>query len=57
MVNLEQTMAYGVGKSAATVAAAIKKDFGMTLPTNFFEDMGARISPHIPANLDRWTGS
>jgi beta-phosphoglucomutase-like phosphatase (HAD superfamily) len=43
MLNVEQTMAYGVGKGAAAVAAAIKTDFGITLPANFFEDMGSRI--------------
>jgi beta-phosphoglucomutase-like phosphatase (HAD superfamily) len=30
MLNVEQTMAYGVGKGGAAVAAAIKKDFGVT---------------------------
>jgi beta-phosphoglucomutase-like phosphatase (HAD superfamily) len=38
MVNVEQTMAYGVGRGAAAVAAAIKKDFGIMLPANFFAD-------------------
>jgi hypothetical protein len=43
MLNVEQTMAFGVGKSATAVAAAVKTEFGITLPANFFEDMGVRI--------------
>jgi|SRR5215469_8325205 len=43
MLNVGQTMAYGVGKGAAAVAAAIKEDFGITLPPNFFDDLGSRI--------------
>jgi beta-phosphoglucomutase-like phosphatase (HAD superfamily) len=43
MLNVEQTMAFGVGKSATAVADAVKTEFGVTLPANFFEDMGARI--------------
>lgn len=42
-LNVEQTMAFGVGKSATAVAAAVKTEFGVTLPANFFEDMGSRI--------------
>jgi beta-phosphoglucomutase-like phosphatase (HAD superfamily) len=50
-LNLEQTMAFGVGKSATAVAAAVKADFGITLPANFFEDMGARIIAAYPGKL------
>jgi beta-phosphoglucomutase-like phosphatase (HAD superfamily) len=51
MLNVEQTMAFGVGKSAAAVAAAVKMEFGVTLPANFFEDMGARIIAAYPGKL------
>lgn len=43
MLDADQAMTFGVGKSAATVAAIVEKDFGITLPANFFEDMGSRI--------------
>jgi HAD superfamily hydrolase (TIGR01509 family) len=56
MLNVEQTMAYGVGKGAAAVAAAIKNDFGITLPDNFFEDMGARIIAAYPGKLRPMVG-
>ena len=51
MLNLEQTMAFGVGKSAGAVAAAVKAEFGVTLPANFFEDMGVRIIAAYPGRL------
>jgi beta-phosphoglucomutase-like phosphatase (HAD superfamily) len=51
MLNVEQTMAFGVGKSATAVAAAVKEQFGVTLPANFFEDMGARIIAAYPGKL------
>jgi beta-phosphoglucomutase-like phosphatase (HAD superfamily) len=51
MLNVEQTMAFGVGKSATAVAAAVKTEFGVTLPANFFEDMGARIIAAYPGKL------
>lgn len=51
MLNLEQTMAFGVGKSATAVAAAVKTEFGITLPANFFEDMGVRIIAAYPGRL------
>jgi beta-phosphoglucomutase-like phosphatase (HAD superfamily) len=51
MLNVEQTMAFGVGKSATAVAAAVKEEFGVTLPANFFEDMGARIIAAYPGKL------
>jgi beta-phosphoglucomutase-like phosphatase (HAD superfamily) len=51
MLNVEQTMAFGVGKSATAVAAAVKTEFGVTLPANFFEDMGARIIAAYPGRL------
>jgi HAD superfamily hydrolase (TIGR01509 family) len=56
MLNVEQTMAYGVGKGAAAVAAAIKTDFGIALPANFFEDMGARIIAAYPGKLRPMNG-
>jgi len=51
MLNVEQTMAFGVGKSATAVAAAVKTEFGVTLPANFFEEMGARIIAAYPGKL------
>ena len=51
MLNLEQTMAFGVGKSATAVADAVKTEFGVTLPANFFEDMGVRIIAAYPGKL------
>ena len=51
MLNVEQTMAFGVGKSATAVAAAVKTEFGVTLPANFFEDMGVRIIAAYPGKL------
>jgi HAD superfamily hydrolase (TIGR01509 family) len=36
---------------ATAVAAAVKTDFGVTLPANFFEDMGARIIAAYPGKL------
>jgi beta-phosphoglucomutase-like phosphatase (HAD superfamily) len=51
MLNVEQTMAFGVGKSATAVAAAVKTEFGITLPASFFEDMGVRIIAAYPDKL------
>jgi beta-phosphoglucomutase-like phosphatase (HAD superfamily) len=51
MLNVEQTMVFGVGKSATAVAAAVKTEFGVTLPANFFEDMGIRIIAAYPGKL------
>jgi beta-phosphoglucomutase-like phosphatase (HAD superfamily) len=51
MLNVEQTMAFGVGKSAIAVATAVKTEFGVTLPANFFEDMGVRIIAAYPGKL------
>lgn len=56
MLGLEQTMAFGVGKSAAAVAAAVKAEFGVTLPANFFDDMGARIIAAYPGTLKPMDG-
>ena len=56
MLDLEQTMAFGVGKSAAAVAAAVKAEFGVTLPANFFDDMGARIIAAYPGKLKPMDG-
>src|SRR5262249_30080273 len=56
MLNIEQTMAFGVGKSAAAVAAAVKAEFGITLPANFFEDMGVLIIAAYPDKLQPMAG-
>jgi hypothetical protein len=55
MLNVEQTMAFGVGKSATAVATAVKTEFGVTLPVNFFADMGHGSLSRLRANSDRWT--
>jgi beta-phosphoglucomutase-like phosphatase (HAD superfamily) len=49
--TLEELLAFGVGKNAVTLAAAIEQEFGVTLPANFFEDMGARIIAAYPGKL------
>jgi HAD superfamily hydrolase (TIGR01509 family) len=43
MLNADQAMAFGVGKNAVTLAAAIEKEFGVTLPANFVEDFRSRV--------------
>src|SRR5262245_3471237 len=42
MLNVDQAMTYGVGKSATTLAAAVEKEFGITLPADFFDNLGPR---------------
>jgi beta-phosphoglucomutase-like phosphatase (HAD superfamily) len=42
-LNVDEAMAFGVGKSAVTLAAAVKTEFGCPLPAGFTEAMRARI--------------
>lgn len=55
VLNIEQTMAFGVGfgvgMSATAVAGAVKTEFGITLPANLFVNMGARIIATYPGKL------
>jgi HAD superfamily hydrolase (TIGR01509 family) len=41
--TLEEMMAFGIGKNAVTLAAAIEQEFGVTLPAGFIENQRARI--------------
>jgi HAD superfamily hydrolase (TIGR01509 family) len=41
--TLEEMLAFGVGKNAVTLAAAIEQEFGVTLPAGFIEGQRARI--------------
>ena len=50
-------MAFGVGKSATAVAAAVKTEFGVTLPVNFFDDMGSRIIAAVTGKLRPMDGT
>jgi len=42
-MSVEEAMAFGVGKSAATLSAAVEQTFGRPLPSGFIEGMRARI--------------
>ena len=42
-LSMDEAMAFGVGKSATTLGAAVEKEFGRQLPVNFIEDMGTRV--------------
>jgi len=41
--TVEEMLAFGVGKNAVTLAAAIEREFGVTLPAGFIEGLRARI--------------
>jgi HAD superfamily hydrolase (TIGR01509 family) len=43
VLTIEEAAAFGVGKSAVTLAAAVEKEFGRPLPAGFIEGMRARI--------------
>ncbi|HVX29989.1 MAG TPA: HAD hydrolase-like protein [Nitrolancea sp.] len=43
VLTLEETMTFGIGKSATTLAAAIEREFNVTLPPGFIEGRRARI--------------
>src|ERR1700757_1859356 len=42
-LSMDEAMAFGVGKSATTLGAAVEKKFGRQLPVNFIEDMRTRV--------------
>ena len=43
VLTVDEAMAFGVGKSAATLAAAAEREFGRILPADFIEAMRARV--------------
>jgi HAD superfamily hydrolase (TIGR01509 family) len=49
--TLEEMLAFGVGKNAATLAAAIEQEFGVTLPAGFIEGQRARIMEAFTTEL------
>jgi HAD superfamily hydrolase (TIGR01509 family) len=42
MLDADQAMTFGIGKSVTTLADAVETEFGITLSANFFEDMRSR---------------
>jgi HAD superfamily hydrolase (TIGR01509 family) len=42
-LTLEEMMAFGIGKSSTTLAAAIEQEFGVTLPPGYIQGRRARI--------------
>jgi HAD superfamily hydrolase (TIGR01509 family) len=42
-LSVYEAMRFGVGKSAVTLALAVEKEFGRTLPVGFTEGMRARV--------------
>ena len=49
--TLEEMLAFGVGKNAVTLAAAIEQEFGVTLPVGFIEGQRARIMEAFTTEL------
>jgi len=49
--TLEEMIAFGVGKNAVTLAAAIEQEFGITLPAGFIEGQRARIMDAFSTEL------
>jgi HAD superfamily hydrolase (TIGR01509 family) len=49
--TLEEMLAFGVGKNAVTLAAAIEQEFGVTLPAGFIEGQRARIMDAFTTEL------
>jgi HAD superfamily hydrolase (TIGR01509 family) len=49
--TLEEMMAFGIGKNAVTLAAAIEQEFGVTLPAGFIEGQRARIMDAFTTEL------
>jgi beta-phosphoglucomutase-like phosphatase (HAD superfamily) len=43
MLSIDEAMAFGVGKSATILAAAVEKEFGRSLPVKFTETFRARV--------------
>lgn len=49
--TLEEMMAFGIGKNAVTLAAAIEQEFGVKLPAGFIEGQRARIMEAFTTEL------
>jgi HAD superfamily hydrolase (TIGR01509 family) len=49
--TLEEMLAFGVGKNAVTLAAAIEQEFEVTLPAGFIEGQRARIMEAFTTEL------
>ena len=49
--TLEEMLAFGVGKNAVTLAAAIEQEFAVTLPDGFIEGQRARIMDAFTTEL------
>jgi HAD superfamily hydrolase (TIGR01509 family) len=43
MLTVDEAIAFGVGKNATTLAAAVEQEFGRPLPIGFAEDMRTRV--------------
>ena len=43
MLSVDEAMAFGVGKSATILGAAVEKEFGRSLPANFIENMRIQV--------------
>jgi HAD superfamily hydrolase (TIGR01509 family) len=50
-LSVDEAMAFGVGKSAVTLAAAVEAEFGRTLPAGFTEGMRARVMDQFTREL------
>ena len=50
-LTLEEAMLFGIGKSSTTFAAAIEREFGITLPTGFIEGRRAQIMDAFTSEL------
>jgi HAD superfamily hydrolase (TIGR01509 family) len=50
-LTVEQAMAFGVGKSATTLGAAVEQEFGRPLPPDFVERMRARVMTAFTGEL------
>jgi HAD superfamily hydrolase (TIGR01509 family) len=50
-LSVDEAMAFGVGKSAATLAAAVEAEFGRTLPAGFIEGMRMRVMDAFTSEL------
>ena len=50
-LTLDEMIAFGVGKNAITLAAAIEQEFGVTLPAGFIDGQRARIMEAFSTEL------
>jgi len=51
VLTLDEMLAFGVGKNAVTLAAAIEQEFGVTVPAGFVEGRRARIMEAFTTEL------